>query len=110
MNFVMSSMTGSLKKPWVFKGCQVDWMTSIGCPKHVEHDWQFEEALGFPGLQVDWVTSVACPKDAGYPSVSLVTLHDKVKISVSSDEGTFPYGPELLEGVVRELTSYQETN
>mmetsp|Transcript_43817 Transcript_43817/g.58092 ORF Transcript_43817/g.58092 Transcript_43817/m.58092 type:complete len:82 (+) Transcript_43817:546-791(+) len=73
---IMSSMTGSLKKPWVFKGCQVDWMTSIGCPKNV-----------------------------GYPSVTLVTLHDKVKISVSADEGTFPYTQELMDGIVRELTA-----
>jgi len=76
----MSSMTGSLKKPWVFQGSQVDWVTSIGCHKNV-----------------------------GYPNISLVTLHDKVKISVSADVGTFPYAHELMEGVAHELTAPEET-
>ena len=29
----MSNMTGSLKAPWVFGGCKVDWVSLVACPQ-----------------------------------------------------------------------------
>ena len=57
----------------------------------------------FSGCQVDWVSLVSC--ELQQPFVSLVTHHDTVKVAISADKGAFPESKQLLDAIVREMTT-----
>ena len=58
-NMLLSNMAGPMKAPWVFKGKKVDWV------------------------------SVAAVTPTMGPSVTIATIHECVKITVTADKGEF---------------------
>ena len=77
-NLFLSNMTGPLKAPWVFKG-----------------------------KKVDWVSLCAMTPTLG-PSVSIMTHHECVKVTVTADKGEFPETKQLLDRIVHELEQVSE--
>ena len=57
----------------------------------------------FQGRKVDWVTLIA--SNENFPSVSLVTHHEKVKVAIMNDSGSFPESKRLLDAIVAEMTA-----
>ena len=78
-NLFLSNMTGPLSAPWVFKG-----------------------------KKVDWISLAAMTPTLG-PTISMVTLHETVKVTVTADTGEFSETKQLLDRIVHELTQASET-
>ena len=78
-NLFLSNMTGPMQAPWVFKG-----------------------------KKVDWISLAAMTPSLG-PTISMVTLFDTVKVTVTADKGEFPETKQLLDKMVHELTLASDT-
>ena len=55
----------------------------------------------FQGKKVHWVSILGCPEFN--PSISLVSLHDSVRVTGVSDLGTLPEIGQLVQNIEKEL-------
>ena len=75
---LLSNMAGPMKAPWVFKGKKVDWL------------------------------GIAAVTPTMGPSVTIATLHECVKITVTADKGEFSETRQLVDRIVHELKQTDE--
>ena len=78
LNMLLSNMAGPMKAPWVFKGKKADWV------------------------------SIAAVTPTMGPSVTISTIYETTKITVTADKGEFSETRQLVDRIVYELKQADE--